>query len=39
VSRTKPVMREASVMALTDAAARSRFIRVLGLCFVWTSAV
>src|SRR5258708_3769723 len=37
VSRTKPVMRDASVMPLTEAAALSRFN--LGLCFVWTSGV
>src|SRR5258708_17594204 len=35
VSRTKPVMRDASVMPLTEAAALSRFNLVLW--FVWTS--
>jgi hypothetical protein len=37
VSRTKPVIRDKSVMPLTEAAALSRFN--LGLCFVWTSKV
>jgi hypothetical protein len=37
VSRMKPVIRDASVMPLTEAAALSRFN--LGLCFVWTSRV
>jgi hypothetical protein len=37
VSRMKPVIRDASVMPLTEAAALRRFN--LGLCFVWTSSV
>jgi hypothetical protein len=40
VSRAKPVIRDSSVMALTEAAAFSRFTRSgPGLCFIWTSSV
>src|SRR5688500_5064508 len=39
-SRTKPEIRDSSVMALTEAAAFSRFTRSgPGLCFIWTSGV
>src|SRR5471030_2580510 len=37
ISRARPVMRDSSVMPLTEAAALSRFTP--GLCFVWTSGV